>query len=139
MSFHEKSNLAMTAIFVLAYGAYFLAVLPPALAGEASITNVTPLLLGAVIFLVIAGVIAHILIAAAAPKDADAADERDRLIETRAEARAGHVLGGFALLAIALALVGQPVFWIAHAVLGGLVAAEIAKGVFRAVDYRRGV
>ncbi|MCR9130553.1 MAG: hypothetical protein NXI12_13620 [Alphaproteobacteria bacterium] len=139
MSFQEKSNLAMTAIFVLAYSAYAVHVLPPALEGTASMEGVGPYLFAAVLFLVIGGIVAHILIAVTAPNEADAADERDRLIEMRADARSSYVLGTGAILALGLALTEQPLFWIVHAILAGLVLSEIAKGVLRAIDYRRGV
>lgn len=139
MSFQEKSNLAMTGIFVLVYGGYFATVLPPALAGEASLASVKWLLFGAVIFLVAGGVIAHILIAVSAPGEADTADERDKLIEMRADARTSYVLGFGALMAMGLALLEFDVFWIAHVLLAALVASELAKGAFRAIDYRRGV
>jgi hypothetical protein len=139
MSFQEKSNLAMTVIFALVYGAYFATVLPPALAGEASLDAVKGLLFGAVVFLVVGGVVAHILIAVASPKDTDAADERDKLIEMRADARTSYLIGAGALLAMGLALLDADVFWIAHILLAALVLSELAKGVFRAIDYRRGV
>ncbi|MGJ3233147.1 MAG: hypothetical protein ACFE0P_15260 [Oceanicaulis sp.] len=138
MSFWEKSNLAMTAIYVLAYGWYTAAVLPPAIADGPSMEAVGPYLLAAVLLLVFGGIIAHILIAMTAPKQSDAADERDRMIEMRADARSSYVLGTGALLALGLALMEMHVFWIVNAVLAGLVLAEIAKGVMRAVDYRVG-
>jgi hypothetical protein len=139
MSFQEKSNLAMTVIFALVYGAYFATVLPPALAGEASLDAVKGLLFGAVVFLVVGGVVTHMLIAIASPKEADAFDERDKLIEMRADARTGYVVCAGALIAMGLALLEADVFWIAHLLLASVVLGELAKGVWRAIDYRRGV
>ena len=139
MSFQEKSNLVMTGLFVLVYGAYFANVLPPALGGEASLASVQWVLFAAVVFLVAGGVVGHILIAVSTPGDADSADERDKLIEMRADARTSYVLGFGALMALGLALLEFDVFWIAHVLLAALVASEVAKGVFRAIDYRRGV
>ncbi len=139
MSFQEKSNLAMTGLFVLVYGGYFATVLPSALSGEVSLASVQWLLFGAVVFLVVGGVFAHVLVAIAAPNETDAADERDKLIEMRADARTSYVLGFGALMAMGLALLEFDVFWIAHVLLAALVASEVAKGVFRAIDYRRGV
>ena len=139
MSFQEKSNLVMTCLFVLVYGAYFANVLPSALGGEASLASVQWVLFGAVVFLVAGGVVGHILIAVSAPGDADSADERDKLIEMRADARTSYVLGFGALMALGLALLEFDVFWVAHMLLASLVASEVAKGVFRAIDYRRGV
>ncbi|WP_156861344.1 hypothetical protein [Oceanicaulis alexandrii] len=139
MSFQEKSNLVMTVIIALAYGVYFAVVMPPALIDGPSMEGVGPYLFAAVVFLVIGGVVAHILVAIAAPKEADEADERDKLIEMRADARSGYVLGTAAVLSLGLALTEQHLFWIVHMILGGLVASELVKGVLRAIDYRRGV
>lgn len=139
MSFQEKSNLAMTVIFVIAYSAYFGRVLPGAFETGPSMEAVGPYLFAAVLFLVFAGVVAHILIAVVSPKEADTADERDKMIEMRADARSSYVLGTAAILALGLALMEQPLFWIVHAILAGLVLSEIAKGVLRAIDYRRGL
>ncbi|WP_306016908.1 hypothetical protein [Oceanicaulis sp. MMSF_3324] len=139
MSFQEKSNLVMTVIIALVYGAYFAAVMPPALSEGPSMEQVGPYLFGAVVFLVIGGVVAHILVAMAAPKESDEADERDKLIEMRADARSSYVLGAAALLALGLGLTEQHLFWVVHMILGGLVASELVKGVLRAIDYRMGV
>lgn len=139
MSFQEKSNLVMTVIIALVYGAYFAVVMPPALSEGPSMEQVGPYLFGAVVFLVIGGVVAHILVAMAAPKDSDEADERDKLIEMRADARSSYVLGAAALLALGLGLTEQHLFWVVHMILGGLVASELVKGVLRAIDYRMGV
>lgn len=139
MSFQEKSNLVMTVIIALVYGAYFAVVMPPALNEGPSMEQVAPYLFAAVVFLVIGGVVAHILVAMAAPKDTDEADERDKLIEMRADARSSYVLGTAAVLALGLALMELPLFWIVHMILGGLVASELVKGVLRAIDYRVGL
>ena len=139
MSFQEKSNLVMTVIIALVYGAYFAVVMPPALSDGPSMEQVGPYLFGAVVFLVIGGVVAHILVAMAAPKESDEADERDKLIEMRADARSSYVLGAAALLALGLGLTEQHLFWVVHMILGGLVASELVKGVLRAIDYRMGV
>jgi hypothetical protein len=99
---------------------------------------VGPYLLAAVLLLVFGGIIAHILIAMAAPDEADNPDERDRMIEMRADARSSYVLGTGAILALGLALMELHVFWIVNAILAGLVLGEIAKGVMRALAYRLG-
>lgn len=138
MSFQEKSNLAMTVIFAVVYSAYFGRVLPPALLEGPSMEAVGPYLFAAILFLVFGGVVAHILIAMTAPDQSDAADERDRMIEMRADARSSYVLGTGAILALGLALLELHLFWIVHTILAGLVLAEIAKGVMRAIDYRLG-
>ncbi|GGE32736.1 hypothetical protein GCM10011367_04000 [Marinicauda pacifica] len=138
MSFQEKSNLVMTVITALVYGVYFAKVMPPALSEGPSMDLVMPYLFAAVVFLVVGGVVAHILVAMAAPNEPDMSDERDTLIEMRADARSGYVMSAAAVLSLGLALMGQHLFWIVHMILGGLVAAELVKGVLRAIDYRLG-
>lgn len=140
MSFQEKSNLAMLAITLGVFGWYFGVVIlplarleaapPPAAAGG--------LMIGLVIFLVVLSVLAHILLAALNPKQAESSDERDRAIETRADARSGYVAGAGVAWGIGLLVFGTEPFWVANALLGALALAEIFKGVLRAVDYRRG-
>lgn len=139
MSFQEKSNLAMTAIFALVYGWYFSTVIPPALETGGSVEAVKGLLFGAVVFLVVGGIVGHILIVMLAPNEPDTADERDKVIEMRADARTSYLLGFAAITAVGMALLEVSAFWIAHVLLAGLVLGEIAKGVMRAIDYRRGV
>lgn len=140
MSFQEKSNLAMLAILAGVFGWYFGAVVPPFFALETAppAAAVGGLVLGLTIFLVVLSVAAHIVLAALAPKQADRSDERDRLIETRADARSGYVLAAGAFGTLALLVLGFAPFWAANALLGALAASEIAKAVLRAIDYRRG-
>ncbi|WP_300544485.1 hypothetical protein [Maricaulis sp.] len=144
MSFHEKSNLAMLAILIGVYGWYFGtaagSILGGGLAPEAAlaVTNVKMLL--TVVIIVVVSIVAHILIAIMAPSEAnEAADERDKLIEMRGDQRGGFVLGVFALLAMGIAMLGQPAYLIANTILAGLVAGEVVKAVSKLIDYRRGV
>ena len=64
---------------------------------------------------------------------------RDRLINWRADARSGYVLGFAAVGALLMLLAGWPAFWIAHTLLAGLVLSEIARCVLRIADYRLGL
>ena len=98
-------------------------------------------LLGATLALLVVfiAIPAHIAVAALSPDESDAADERDKLIETRADARSSYVIGAGALWSIGLAYFDADVYWVANAALAGLVIGEIVKGLLRAVDYRRGV
>lgn len=144
MSFHEKSNIAMLLIMLGVYGVYFggavlgimTADVPPAEALAA--TNATMILtVGAVIVL---SIVAHIVIATLKPSEADdSRDERDKLIEMRGDQRGGVVQSVVSLGALALAMLGFPVWMIANAILAGLVAGEIVKAISKLIDYRRGV
>ncbi|MEQ8434748.1 MAG: hypothetical protein RIA71_10945 [Oceanicaulis sp.] len=140
MSFQEKSNLAMLAILTLVFGWYFGVVVPPFFALEVAppAAAVGGLLIALTVFLVVLSIIAHILLAALAPSQAGASDERDRTIETRADARSAYVVGFGAVMTLGLLTFGFAPFWAANALLASLAASEIVKAVLRAIDYRRG-
>jgi len=145
MSFQEKSNALMLGAIVLVYGAYFALVLgEPLLSGGGFDTEIglpmsNGLMLVTVLALVAIAIAGHILIAVFNPKDADSADERDKLIEMRGDQRGGYVMAIGALCAMGLAMMATSHFWIVNTILGGLVAGEIVKAVSKLIDYRRGV
>jgi len=139
MSFEEKSNLVVTVIFTLVFGAYFGELAMGVLDGSAQPEPLGMRFIALTAGLILYLVVAHILVAVFSPEDAEEADERDRYIEMRADARSGYVLGAGAILALNLAWLGHDVYWVAHMVLAGLAGAEIYKGVQRAIDYRVGV
>jgi len=139
MSFREKSTWVLLVATLVVYGWYFATTLGEALGAgtPASVDNVR--LFGAVVVMVVLSIVAHIVIAILSPKDADASDERDRLIELRGDQRGG-ILTTIALFStLGLVMTGASVFWIAHMALAGLVVSEIVKAVFKLIDYRRGV
>ena len=139
MSFHEKSNIVMLAILAGVFGWYFAGVLPhfgtleappPAAFGG--------LLVFLTLLLIALSIVAHVAIKIFAMKESDNADERDRLIEMRADARAGYVLAAGVFGAIALTVMDVAPFWSANALLAALVLSELTKGVLRAWAYRFG-
>lgn len=139
MSFEEKSNLVMTVIFTLVFGGYFGELGLELLRGEAEVGTLGIPFIGLTVAIIFYSIIAHIVVAIWSPDEAGEADERDKFIEMRADARSGYVLGAGAILALNLAWQGFDVYWVAHMVLAGLAGAEIYKGVQRAIDYRVGV
>ncbi|NND43767.1 MAG: hypothetical protein HKN58_00485 [Xanthomonadales bacterium] len=139
MSFQEKSCWAMLVIIAGVYGWYFSSVfdqLGSVALGEIAYRG--PMLYTVVLLIVLA-IVAHILIAVTAPKDADASDERDRSINRYGEYIGGYVLGSGALTALGMAMFELPHFWIANVILAGLVLSEIASLLTRIVLYRRGL
>lgn len=144
MSFEEKSNLATLGALLLVFGAYFANLGLNALGGQALPSAIPGLELGRVfigltIAFVIWLVVTHIILAGVFTKEADAgADERDRVIETRADAGAGYVLGAGVITTLLLVIWDVSGFWIAHALLGALVLSEAYKGISRALAYRLG-
>jgi len=139
MSFQEKSNLVMTVIITLVFGAYFGDLGVALIRGEAEPSQLGMPFIGLTVAVIFYSILAHIIVALWSPEDTENADERDKFIEMRADARSGYVLGTGAVLALGLAWMGFDVYWVAHMVLAGLAGAEIFKGVQRIMDYRMGV
>ena len=144
MSFHEKSNIAMLLVIIGVYGVYFghamLNILSGGVPPEAALAATNALMIVTVVAVVVLSIIAHILIAVLKPSEADdRRDERDRMIEMRGDQRGGFMLAVGVFGALALAMLGQPVWLVANAILASLVAGEVVKGVSKLIDYRRGV
>jgi hypothetical protein len=139
MSFHEKTNLATLVILSIVFGGYFAFVFPQfagsddvpsagAIWGLMFVLTLLPLLLSTAVMAILA---------VFSPKEAGLEDERDRTIEMRADARAGFVLMvGMIGLMLLLVRDTEP-FWLANALLVYLAAAELTKGLSRAIAYRR--
>jgi hypothetical protein len=97
-------------------------------------------LLVVVVVLVVLSVVGISVLAALARREADEdEDERDRLIEMRGDQVGGYALVIGALVALALAMMEVHYFWIANAILAGLVLSEIGKAIAMLLAYRRGL
>lgn len=140
MSFEEKSTWVMLALVTLVYGGYFTVVLGDIAALE-SVSDIAyrGLMLGTVVVLVVLATISHIVIAISNPSDADGSDERDREINRFGEYVGGYVLGVGALVGLGMAMFEMDHFWIANAILAGLVVSEIVSGLTKIIAYRRGL
>lgn len=144
MNFHEKSNIAMLVIMLVVYGVYFggavLSILSADVPPEQALAATNATMILTVVVVVVLAIVAHIAIAIVKPSEADdSRDERDKLIEMRGDQRGGVVQSVVSLGALALAMLGEPVWLVANAILAGLVAGEIVKAVSKLIDYRRGV
>lgn len=139
MSFQEKSNWIMLAVVGGVYGWYFATVFGAV--GEQAVSEIAyrGQMLATVVVLVVLAAAAHAVIAIASPSDADASDERDRTIDRQGEYIGGFVLGVGTLVALGLAMFEVEHFWIANAILAGLVLSELVSGATKALLYRRGV
>lgn len=149
MSFRERSALITLVAMLVVYGWYFADV-----ATAAASTPVTELdyqlslyvMVGVLVATIIIGHIAIVVYAASkARRGSDLAselddmpDERDRLIETRADAFSSHFIAIAAFGAMFQAMARWPDFWVAHTLLAGLVVMGIAKSVWVLLAYRRG-
>ena len=121
------------------YGWYFLSLVGKVQSTDVTEIAYTGMMLATVLALVALGVVSHILIAVASPDDGDESDERDKVINRLGEYAGGHLLGGFALVALGMAMFEVEHFWIANAILAGLVLSELLAGATKVYLYRRGV
>jgi len=139
MSIDEKNALAFLAIAVGGYATYLIVLF--ASAGGAPLTSAdyAPILLWTVGGAIVAGILARIVIAVAAPKDADKRDQRDREVKAFGD-RVGQsfvVIG--AVAALLLALVRADWFWIANVVYLMFVLSAVVGSVATLVAYRKGL
>jgi hypothetical protein len=140
MTFQEKSILITVVALVVAASAY--AVLLLRLAAGSPVDDVAyqPLLVGAVVLLAVVVAGGHVAAAVAAPSDATAGtDEREKLIGWRGQSAGGYVLAVGVFVAICLAMVQVPWFWIANVLAGMWVLAEVVGGLVKLALFRRGV
>lgn len=139
MSFQEKSTVATLLALIAAYSAYWLVLATAADSVPLSeVPFVGPLIVMTVVMIVVI-VAAHVLIAVASPRTAGSEDERDRLVGLRGSEVGGVILGVAVFAAIALVIFEADRFWLANALLAGLVLAEGAEALTKLVLYRRGV
>ena len=140
MSFPEKSTWVMLVVVALVYGTYFLVVLGD-VAAVPGVRDIAyrGMMLATVLVLTLLAAGTHIVMAIASPLEADMTDERDREIN-----RFGEYIGGFVLVVAVLMGLGLTMFevdhfWIANALLAGLVLSELVAGATKLVLYRRGI
>jgi len=138
MTFQEKSTLTMTAILVAVFGWYFTLVLGPIAGSPAREVAYTGLMVAVVVLLVILAGVSHAALAIVFRSQANVDDERDRSIALRSGRVAGYVLVTGVCAGIGLAMMQSDTFWIAQALIGALVVAEVTEGVTKLVLYRRG-
>ncbi|MEM9609599.1 MAG: hypothetical protein AAGA99_19400 [Actinomycetota bacterium] len=136
MTFPERSAAVTIAALVVVFGAYFALL---AAIGDARIGGVAykPLLALAVVALIIVMAGSHIVLALLSVKDANAFDERDRMISQRADQLGAVVLGVSVLSVISLVIVEVEHVYIANALLLGLVVSQLTSESARLWLYRR--
>lgn len=133
MSFKEKSAWIMLVALIWIFGRYAWSLYQ---AGSFGAGTTAVMIVTIVVFVVII-VIAHIAAATFSPKSAnEAEDERDRLIELKAESLSGFVLGSAVFGALAAALLRGD-YLIANILFLGLAASEIVKNAWQVMLYRR--
>lgn len=136
-SFEEKSVWIQLGATVLGLGAYFVVAGRMAAAGVTALPAYVPLFVVAIVFMVVL-VVAGITIAAIASRP-EGRDERDRIIEWRAEHNSGWLLAVGVFAAITGLIFSIENVWIAHLLLLSLFLSEVLGFTLRLVYYRRGM
>jgi hypothetical protein len=136
-SFEEKSVWIQLVSMIAVLGSYFVVAALMLSNGVTTVVAFMPLFIVAVALLVVVLVVGHIVVAIASRPDGR--DERDRLIEWRAESNSSWILGAGVFAAIAGLAVSVDNVWIAHLLLFSMFLSEVAKFISQLVYYRRGM
>lgn len=138
MSFRERSAWIALFAYGLVFGGYF-----AALAHFWNEPGRGPfgaaMLFGAIIALIVVVVALTILSAVISPRDANAsADERERMIELKAERIGSYALSAAVVCLIGALLIGWEGFLVANLLLAAMVVAELAKAGAQIAYFRWG-
>ena len=136
-SFEERSVWIQLFSMALVLGGYFLVAWRMLAQGVTALPAYVPVFGVAVILMVIVIVAGHVAVALASRPDGR--DERDRLIEWRAESNSGWLVATGVLAGISGMVLSVPNVWTAHLLLFSLFLSEVLKLALQLVYYRRGM
>lgn len=136
-SFEEKSVWIQLISMVGVLGSYFVVAALMLSKGVTVLVAFVPLFIVAVVLLVAVLVAGHVV--AALVGKPEGRDERDRLIEWRAESHSSWILGVGVLTAITGLVLSIDNVWIAHLLMLSMLLSEVAKYVCQLFYYRRGM
>jgi hypothetical protein len=140
MGFMEKLNLAVLGGGLVSLGYYFSRVVPQI--GSVPVDEIAwkwPMAISMLIFIILL-VVSAVRLAIKDPairkEDGIIEDERDRMIEWRADSWGGNTLHMVALLALGLLFFGVHSFWIAQVIFLGGMLASLVTVVAKLLAYR---
>ncbi|HEY5882205.1 MAG TPA: hypothetical protein VIU11_25065, partial [Nakamurella sp.] len=81
----------------------------------------------------------HLLVAVAAPRDANKKDQRDREIYRFGEYTGQYFVVAGAVAAVGLSMAELDYFWIANVIYLGFVLSAVVGSAAKVVAYRRGL
>ncbi len=136
-SFEEKSVWIQLTSILLSLGFYFIIAGRLLYAGVEMLPIYVPLFIVAVVVIVLVNVAGHVVVAVT--DRSTNRDERDRLIEWRAESNSSWILACGVIFAISCLIMSIEAVWVAHLLLLSLFVAEVVKYVLQLVYYRRGL
>ena len=138
MSFREKSAWVALITYALVFGAYFFALWRGWDERWAQGLSIG-LMIGAVTTLIIVAVVLNTAIALFNRREANArADEREALIDLKAERIGSHTLSAGVICMIGALLIGWNAFLVANLLLAAMVIAELVKAIAQIVSFRLG-
>jgi len=140
MSFREKSAW-ITLITLVLLTLFFVTHLPPSWMLTPQPGFMFHVLVAGVVAFVVIEIIAHVIVAIRAPRDAQAPrDERERLIALKATSIAAYVYAILSLGSVFVVIhLGANAMGVGFCVFLSFVVAEIVNYAARVVYYRRGV
>jgi hypothetical protein len=138
MPFREKSAWISLIAYGVVFGGYFVTVArvwdERWAQGES-----LGLMAGAVVALIILAIALNVVLALFNPREASArADEREVMIELKAERLSSFTLSAGVVCLIGTLLLGWNPFLVANLLLGAMVIAEVVKAIAQIVYFRRG-
>ena len=136
-SFTEKAIWIQLAGMVLLLGGYFTGAGMLLAEGVTGIAPFIPLFIVTMILLVVFQAAGHAVATLTSPSED--ADERDRLIAWRAEARSSYVLGAGLIGAVACLVLAVDTAWVANVLLLSLALSQVLCCLLQIVSYRRGI
>lgn len=140
MGFQEKMAWAMMLILIVTGVAYCGVIFQAAGALGQFPPPILPLMIGYVVLLVIASIVASILIAVTKPSEASTAlDEREKVIQFKGEAWSGRAMGFLILCALLDFGVNGDGNRLFHLVFATMIISQIAEYGLQIFFYRRGV
>ncbi len=135
-SFEERSVWVQLVGLGLVLGGYFASAGPMLASGIMEMAPYIAVFTVCLVLLIVVQIIGHIV--AAIFGGTEDADERDRLIGWKAEARSSGVLGAGVFMAITALAFGVEAAWVANGLLLALFISEMLRLVLQVVSYRRG-
>ncbi len=136
-SFEEKSVWVQLVATAIGLGVYFFLASKLIAIGVNELPPYAILFTVTTIFLVVMMVVGHVI--AAITGKPEGRDERDRLIEWKAEARSSWILAVGVFGAITAMLFKVSNVWIANGLLLSLFVSTMVGFALRLISYRRGV
>jgi hypothetical protein len=136
MAFHEKSSWVVLVVAVPVLLVYALLIVPQLIAAPVTEIDWVPPMVFAIIGFVIATVLGNIVAAFTNPAEAEQHDLRDQQINQYGVRVGSWLIVAGACVALVLAMVEAPYFWIANALFIGGMAASLTSAVAKIAAYR---